>query len=66
MSEPGKLVIAAMLTIVLSNFMSAAQWPWFHYTTADGKFQFDQLDAKGRNLELIRIRASIAAFSVTL
>jgi hypothetical protein len=43
--------VVAVLATNLVPFFSV--WNWYHYTTRDGKFTFDQFDAKQRNFEMM-------------
>ncbi len=32
------------------------EWRWYHYSTKDGKFQFDEFPAKGTDLNMLQRR----------
>jgi hypothetical protein len=43
-----------LIAIVITNiFPVLSDWKWYHYTTKDGKFQFDEFPAKERDLQMM-------------
>lgn len=43
-----------LVAITLTNIYPVlSEWQWYYYTTKNGKFQFDEFPAKGRNLQMM-------------